>query len=304
MTDLRKLRVFLAVADSGSFTGAAPGLFMSQPAVSQAISQLERELGASLFTRLARGVRLNEAGRFVRARARVILQGVADLEQDLLSFNDGTIRLTIGAFPTAGIELLPKVLGLLKMESPNLRIAVKPLRAADPLSLIREQEADYVLMFDYNLAPRPIDVSLIYEEVDVDPLRVLLPPNHVFARRSTVDLSELASESWVLRSHRAPYERIHEQMFRAAGIRPNSVFWTDDYQSLQGLVAAGVGVSLAPSLATVQHRADIAVLSLGEPVFSRRVQLVTTAERAASDEYQTVLAAMRNAAQCPQPRDL
>lgn len=291
MVDLRQLKIFLTVAESGSFTEAANRLFMTQPAVSQSINQLERELDQELFTRKSRGVEINEAGEFVQERAQSIISAAGALKRDLQARTDGTQRIRIGAFPTAGIELLPKALNILRETRPDLRIEVQGLYSTDPVALIREDEADLILLFEYVAAPRARDKSMRYVEVLSDPLLVLLRRDHPCAKLNEIPLTLLTEENWVLRAHRPPYERIHEQMFRTAKINPKISFWTDDYQSLQGLVAAGVGVSIAPKLATVEHRSDIVAIPLSEPMYSRKILLVATETWSKTAEYSSVVEA-------------
>lgn len=289
----------MMVADTGSFTAAATRLHLSQPAVSQQISLLERELGEPLFVRTARGVRLNEAGVFLRDRVRPLLDQAAAVHRDFESRRDGYRQVIIGAFPTAGIDLLPRAFSRILAERSDIRLRLKQLDVIDSVSLLRDQEADLVLMFEYDIAPRPVDDAFVYVELADDPICLLLPEDHELADRATLDLVDLAEESWVLRNHRAPYQRIHDQMFRAAGIVPRAVFWTDDYQSLQGLVAARVGVSLVPSLAIAQHRSDIVVRPLRHPRFTRRVSLVASSEFVDTAEYRTILGALQAVTAAP-----
>ena len=295
MIDLRRLQVFLAVADTGSFTAAATRLYLSQPGVSQQIGLLERELGEALFNRTSRGVRLNQAGVFLRDRARELLDQASALERDFHSHHDGFTRISIGAFPTAGVELLPQAFRRMMEDWPKLRLRLKQLESVDPLNLLRDQEADLVLVFEYDIAPRPVDRTFMHFDIADDAICALLPIDHPLAERETVDLIDLADDYWVLRNHRPPYERIHDQMFRHAGFKPRLAFWTDDYQSLQGLVAARVGVGLAPSLSIAQHRPDIVVRPLGTPQFTRRVRLVTTAEFGATPVAKALIGALRQA---------
>jgi DNA-binding transcriptional LysR family regulator len=297
MIDLRRLQVFLAVADTGSFTAAAQRLFLSQPGVSQQISLLERELGESLFVRTARGVSLNEAGVFLRDRARPLLDQAVALEQDFRDHHDGVVRVTIGAFPTAGVEMLPRAFNQLMAKWPGLKLQLRQLDTTDPLSLLREHRADMVMMFEYDIAPRPVDPEFEYAAIANDPLCVILPQDHRLAKASAVSLSELADETWVLRRHRAPYQHIHEQIFKSAGIDASIGFWTDDYQSLQGLVAARVGVSIVPSLAIVQHRNDIVVKPLAQPAFRRRVNVAMGPQFAASEIGMDIVSTLRTVAE-------
>jgi DNA-binding transcriptional LysR family regulator len=103
-------------------------------------------------------------------------------------------------------------------------------------------------------------------------MMVVLPHDHRLAGQDRVAVADLADYTWVTRAHRPLYGADpYEQMFRALGITPRQQIAAADYQSLQGLVAAGVGVSLAPLLSLVPHRSDVMVRPTAAPLFARRV---------------------------------
>jgi DNA-binding transcriptional LysR family regulator len=129
-----------------------------------------------------------------------------------------------------------------------------------------------LLTWEYDFAPQPLDDSLAQLRLPDDPLLVVLPADHALAKQDKVlladlaDLADLAADRWVVRVHRAPYVDAYETMCRIAGFEPDVAFRTDDYQALQGLVAAGMGVSLVPQLSLTAHRDDIVIL----PCWHRR----------------------------------
>ncbi|WP_329454809.1 LysR family transcriptional regulator [Streptomyces sp. NBC_01497] len=275
MLDVRRLQVFLAVAEEGSVTAAAQRLYLTQSAVSQQVQALERELDVPLLRRVARGVRLTPAGAALAAHAKDLFGRLTTVEEEIRSFADGSREVRLGAFASAGVELLPLALRTFRARRPDVRVLLNSVHADDPPVGLREGRFHALLTWEYDFAPQPADPGLAPWHLADDPLRAVVPADHPLAGRHEVALSELAAERWVVRAHRAPYADAYETMCRIAGFEPAVAFTTDDYQSLQGLVAAGMGVSLAPALSLFPHREDIAVLRVAAPAPARRVSALT-----------------------------
>jgi DNA-binding transcriptional LysR family regulator len=127
------------------------------------------------------------------------------------------------------------------------------------------------LVWDYDFAPQVTDPVFERTELLADPLRVVLPADHPAARQPEVSLRDLADEPWIVRAHRPPYQQAFEQMCRIAGFEPRVAFRTDNYQSIQGLVAAGIGLGLAPRLSLTPRRPDVVGVPVAAPAFSRRI---------------------------------
>jgi DNA-binding transcriptional LysR family regulator len=103
----------------------------------------------------------------------------------------------------------------------------------------------------------------------------MLPRGHLLADNlGPIRLVDVAHEPWVVRGHRPPYREAFEVMCRIAGFEPDVAFRTDDYQSVQGLVAAGVGLAVVPRLSMTAQRPDIVVRQIHEPDFTRRIEAV------------------------------
>lgn len=280
MLDIRRLEVFVAVVEEGSFTAAAQRLYLTQSAVSQQVAALERELGTPLLHRLARGVRATAAGASLADRARDLFGRITGIEQDIRALGDGPREIRIGAFATAGVELLPVALRTFRARHPGVQVALTAVPADSAPAGLREGRIHALLTWEYDIAPQPTDPGLVQRHLPDDPLRILVPAGHPLAAEAEVALADLAGERWVVRAHRAPHAAAHETMCRIGGFEPDVAFRTDDYQSLQGLVAAGLGVGLAPALSLVPHRDDVRVLRLAAPVFTRRVTALTLEEPA------------------------
>lgn len=276
--DVRRLRIFVAVAEEGSFTAAAQRLYLTQSAVSQQMSVFEREVGIALLRRMPRGVALTPAGEALVVRAGKLFAEISAIEQEMLTFGESQQEIRIGAFATAALELLPQALKSFKARRPDIRVLLKSVPTEDVTTRLRDGDIQVLLTWEYDFAPQPMDRTLAQLRLPDDPLLVVLPADHPLADRPDIALADLANERWVVRSHRPPFEHAYETMCRIAGFEPDIAFRTDDYQALQGLVAAGMGVSLAPALSLTPHRDDVVTLPLGEPTFTRRVTALTLPE--------------------------
>lgn len=297
MLDVRRLRIFVTVADEGSFTAAAQKLYLTQSAVSQQMSVFEREIGVPLLRRTPRGVSLTEAGETLVQRARGLFGEISAIEQEIHAFGDHSREIRLGAFSTAGMELLPHALKLFKAQQPGVRVLLRSIPTDDLLARLWEGEVHLLLLWDYNFAPQPLDRSLSVSRLPDDPLMVVLPADHDLAGKEHIALADLAHERWVVRAHRPPYADAYETMCRIAGFEPDIAFRADDYQSLQGLVAAGMGVSMAPALSLRPARDDVAIRPLSDPTFTRRVTVVTLPHVERSVPVAEFLGALRDSAE-------
>jgi DNA-binding transcriptional LysR family regulator len=277
--DTRRLRVFCVVAEEGSFTAAADRLYLTQSAVSQQMAILEREVGLALLERLPRGVRVTPAGELLADRARALLVQLTGIEEEVHRLVDGPRQVRLGTFATAGLHLLPAVVQRYRRRHEGNRLVVIPTQPNEVAGLLMDRSVDVGLVWDYAFAPQSHD-GLPYEHLLDEPLRLLVPRGHPLlggcdpagnAVDTPVDLQELSSEGWVVRRHRAPYDEAFATMCRIAGFEPDVVFTTDDYPSVQGLVAAGVGVGVVPEMSLTAQHADVVAVPLTNPAFSRRI---------------------------------
>jgi molybdate transport repressor ModE-like protein len=275
MLDARRLRIFCVVAEEGSITAAAGQLHLTQSAVSQQVAILEREIGAPLLERLSRGVRPTDVGNLLVDRAQALLREMANLEQDLHRMVVPPTNVTLGVFSTAGAYLVPTVVQRYRQRHPETRLTLHDSQPENLSAELAEGVIDVGLSWDYDFLPRPMG-SLRCLHLRKDPLCLLLPCDHPLAGEpGPLRLSDVADEAWVVRGHKsAPYDTAFEVMCRIAGFEPNIVFRTEDYQSVQGLVAANVGVAVVPRLAMTAQRTDIVTRPIHEPAFTRRIDAV------------------------------
>jgi DNA-binding transcriptional LysR family regulator len=279
MLDVKRLRVLREVAARGSFSAAADALSYTQSAVSQQIAALEREAGAQLVERSARGVRLTEAGRVLVGHADAILARLADAEAELeaiAGLRGGRLRMV--SFPSGGATIMPTAIAEFRRRHPAVELALEPAEPADAAGALRAGECDLALSVENPFRPDG-EVGIRFDHVMDDPMHLVLPADHPLARRPNVKIADLADESWIASSSGGcPDTAILLRACQVAGFEPRIAFVSDDYLAVQGFIAAGMGVSLIPDLALLAVRDDVAIRSLSGPAPSRHVVAATLAE--------------------------
>jgi DNA-binding transcriptional LysR family regulator len=279
MLDARRLEIFCSVAEEGSFTAAAARLHLTQSAVSQQIAILERDTGVALMERIPRGIKLTPIGKLLAERARLLLRDMAGLEQELRRMVVPPTKVKLGVFATAGAHLVPIVVQKFRQRHDQIQLVLHASQPEDLAAELANGIIDVGLTWDYDFLPRPTG-NLLRQHLLDDPMCLLLPIDHPLAGETgALRLADLAAELWVVRGHTSPrYEDAFEVMCRIAGFEPTIAFRTEDYQSVQGLVAAHVGVAVAPRLSTAAQRPDIVVRPIKKPAFARRIDAVTLPE--------------------------
>jgi DNA-binding transcriptional LysR family regulator len=279
MLSLMRLRVLAEVAQRGSFSAAADALDYTQSAVSQAVARLEAEAGAQLLVRDRRGVRATAAGATLLAHADAIFAQVQAAEDDLaavLGVRGG--RLRIASFPSAGSTLIPQAVAAFRHLHPGVELSLGEGEPEEIAPRLRAGEFDLALLFEFPGDERQFD-GLATTPLIHDPMWVALPVQHKLARKHGLRLLDLQHEDWVQTSAASPCARHVVSVCREAGFEPRVSFESDDYDTVQGLVAAGVGVALIPRLA-LSHRQPGLVVRKLEPENPVRRIFAATADGA------------------------
>ena len=240
MLDPRRLLTFRAVARAGSFSAAARELSLTQPAVSQQVAALERELGARLLNRGPGGLTLTDAGALALEHAEALAErlAIADAQLEELGNEEGKLR--VGAFPSALATLVPAAIERLaprRVSAVEGTIAELPGRVADG-------SLHVAVCFQDAAAPRREHPGLRRHDVLVEPFMLIVGPKHRLAGRKTLRLQELAADTWTAPSTSG----MVVEACRAAGFEPDVRFLTSDVLASRALVAAGLAVALSPSL--------------------------------------------------------
>ena len=279
--DIGRLRLLAAVARYGSMTAAANHLSYTPSAVSQQIRKLEAELGLQVLARHAKGVDLTDAGRAVVEHVGTIERELAALRdhlEEIAGARTGTLRF--GTFPTFGASLLPFAITSFTERHPGVSLSVRSARQRGLLDLLHNREIEMAVLWDYEWS-RLNETGLHVQRLLLDPTRLVVSASHPLARRTTVDVAELAEERWITRADRHPVVEVLLRTCQAAKFEPTISFEAHDYQEAQAMVAAGLGVALAPQLALTSVRDDVRVLQLEEAP-ARRIMLAHSADRALS----------------------
>jgi DNA-binding transcriptional LysR family regulator len=274
MLDVRRLRVLKEVAEQGSFSAAAESLAYTQSAVSQQIAALEREAGTTLVDRGPRGIRLTDAGRALVTHAEDILSrlGAAEAELEAIAgLRGGRVRLS--AFPTAGAAVVPLAVKTFMARHPGVELQLYEREPEDAVAMLKAGELDIALSIGYEGAGTVHNPTEGVEEIDLfeDPTYLAMPADHRLARKPRVKLAEFSEESWIHSACKGTCGAVALRALHNAGFDPTVVFETDDYNVAQGLVAAGMGVTLLPEMALRNVREDIVVRPLGAQVTHRRI---------------------------------
>jgi DNA-binding transcriptional LysR family regulator len=275
MLDVKRLRILKEVADRGSFSAAAEALSYTQSAVSQQIAALEREANTQLVTRGSRGIRLTEAGEALVKHAGAILTRLADAEAELeaiAGLRGGRLRLA--AFPTVGATLMPLAIATFRDRHPEVELTVRQLEPEDSLPLLKSGELDIALTIEPSARPEDKDGVETQFLLD-DPMYAVLPPNHPYANKARIRLKDLSGESWIGTTDACSCGELVRSHCIRLGFEPHITFESDDYLAIQGLVAAGVGVALIPTLALTTVRDDIVIRDLGNEAPVRKIAAAT-----------------------------
>jgi DNA-binding transcriptional LysR family regulator len=277
MLNVARLKVLKEVAYQGSLSAAAAELSYTQSAVSQQIAALEAEAGMALLERHPRGVSLTAAGQTLVGHAEGILARLETAEaalEAIAGLRGG--RLRVASFPTAGATLMPRAIAVFRESFPEVQLTLAEGEPEQIVPRLRAGELDLALLFEF-AGETALPPDTTRTELLEDPMHLALPHEHRLAGRRRIRLEDLSDDAWVQTSHSSPCARHVVRSCHAAGFEPNVAFESDDYQTVQGLVAAGVGVALIPELALSVVRADVVIRELSPAPPVRQVIAATPA---------------------------
>jgi LysR family transcriptional regulator, hydrogen peroxide-inducible genes activator len=286
--ELHQLRYFCAVAESGSFSRAAEHSHVSQPSLSQQILKLEGELGARLFDRLGRSVRLTEVGKTFLPRARAVLRELEAARGEVVESKESVSgQVAVGVIPTVAPYFLPPVLAAFAKLFPKATVAVLEEITPVLLERLRAGSIDIAILA---LPVRGHEFEVV--PLITEPLFAALPKNHRLARNSTVALRELRKEPFLLLRDGHCFRENAVAACDRARVSPQVVFESGQFSSLLGLVGAGVGISLVPAMA-VDRRAQVRFLRISDPASTRTIGALTLRGRSLTRAHQAFLSSLR-----------
>ena len=292
MLDVRRLRVLREVATQGSFSAAAEALAFTQPAISRQIAALESEAGTVLVERGARGIRLTPAGELLVDHAEAILDRLASAEHELeaLAGLSGG-RLRIGAFASATATLIPLALKAFDEAHPDVCLSLVEAGSPRCAAQLTSGALDLAVVSD---SEGELDDDIDLEPLMDDPFYVALARSHPLASKPDLALADLRAETWIEGRGSTVSFALRDAAARA-GFEPRIAIESTQWLGKQGLVAAGIGITLIPTVALATVREDIVLRRL-EEVRSRRISIATHACRYHAPGVEPMRAILRRVA--------
>lgn len=267
--DLRHLTYLLAVADHGGFSAAAKAIFVSQPALSLAVKQLEDELGVELLHRLGRGVRLTPAGAALVGPARQVLRDVETARAEvsaIAALVSGSLAL--GSLPTLAADPLAALVGNFRAAHPGVVVDLAaPEDTAELVALLQDGQCEIGLLEGGRLPD-----SLTAHELGSQGLSVIYPPGTIRPHAHLL-VEELEHVPLIAAPEGTSSRRLLDEAFAAVGLTPLVVVVAAQRESILPLVLAGAGAALVPDSLARQATLLGAVTATPRPSISRRLVL-------------------------------
>lgn len=272
MVDAHRLRVFLSVMASGSISAAADHLGQTPSAVSQQVSALQKETGLALFTRQGRGIVPTPAAHTLAQESEPLMHELGRIDAVITDLREGaTGSLSIGYFSSAGYRWMPQLAKRLQKEMPELTLQMiltegYPPGESPPVDIdVVPDDPRTSLRPGYQVTPLMTDAFV-----------ALVPAGHPLAGRRRVQLADLADDPWVSNDISAGLtQSLLDRACRAAGFRPRYTVEAQDHYTAIAFVAAGVGITVVPELASRGAPKTVRKLHLENPTPVRDVVALT-----------------------------
>ena len=285
---VRDLAWLVQLGELGHVTETAAALGTSQPTLSRALARLEDELGVRVFERTPTGVEPTPDGRLVLDAARDLVARHDQLRADLanrLDPDSGVVRLAF--LDSMATTLVPKLLRAFHAEAPGVKVVLSQEPAHD---IRRDLERGAV---ELGLTMERSD-GLGWLPVQRERLVVVVPPTHRFRRRARVDLAELADDELVTTPAGFGHSALVQALLAEAGVSPRVSFESADLATIEGLVAAGLGVAIVPE--AFAGLSGTVGLALSSPSATRTIGLTWRTDRPLAPPAERFLAFVRSGA--------
>ena len=270
--ELRQLQYFVKVAQKEHVTQAAEELHVAQSAVSRQIHLLEQELGVTLFVQKGRNLQLTPVGQLFLTRVEAILNELDRTVEEVHEFlhpEAGEIRI---GFPhSLGTNLLPRIVAEFRRDHPNVKFKLKQGMFPSLIRDVKNGEVDLAFISPMPDQPDQLTGEVLFTEE----LYAILPANHRFADKTSLRLEQLKDDSFVIFSEGYSLRDIVLKACEQAGFRPKIGFEGEETDTIRGLVAAGMGVSLLPEMAlSANYQMMPAKVRVTEPHVYRSIGLI------------------------------
>lgn len=271
--DPRRLLIFRTVVRNGSIGAGARELGWTQPAVSQHLAALEKEVGTQLLLRSSAGIEPTEAGRRLASHAEAIAAQLHAAEEelaDITALRRGTVRFA--TFPSAAAVLLPPALARLRDTAPHLQVTFDELEPPHAIAALMAGDTDLALVFRYSGADVEAEGTLEWTPLMHDRILAVLPREHPRADDPDLRLADLSEEAWIAGCERCRANLLHST--RGAGFEPRIRHSTDDSTVAQRLIVHGGGVALLPEIALEAYPSEDVIVRELPDLHDRMIGLV------------------------------
>ncbi len=245
---LQQVEGFLEVARRGSVSRAAEALFITQPTLTARLHGLERELGAKLFVRTPRGMRLTEAGHawvpYAERAMRALVEGRDALDQ-VMSASAG--HLVIASAPAVSTYLLPPLLEKFVSAHPRVEVSVRTGHTEDLVDLVLRE--DVQLGLGRVIHHPDLELRPVHKEV----LVLVCAPDHPFVRRRSVTMADVTDEKLIMFDRTSSYYEITHAALLSSRVKLKRYMELDSIEAAKKMVERGLGVALLPATAVARE---------------------------------------------------
>lgn len=266
---LDELEWFVVLAETEHVTDAAAELGVAQPTLSRALARLEEQVGAPLFDRINRRLRLNAYGQILLEHARRSLAEMGAATERIAALRDpdsGTVRLSF--LHSLASWFVPEQLRRFRVESPNVQFALHQGASHVIADRLVNGQDDLAIT-----APRPDPSRCGWRRLYVEKLCLAVPRGHRLAGRARIRLAEAVDEPFVALGEGFGLRQLTDQLWADDGVRPTIVFEAMEIPAMEGLVAAGFGVAVVPFPRTDRGEPMVAYVPLSDAGAKREVGL-------------------------------
>ena len=218
----RQLLLLSALAEEGNIHGAARSMFMTQPAASKLLKELEDVLAVPLFERLPRGMRATVYGESMIRYARMVLANLGQAYEEVSALKAGLGgQVRVGTVTTPGMSLLPMAISRLKHGHPNLRVMVQVGSSPELMAALRQGHLDMVVARPALLQDGEQRLYR-YAALASEPVCAVVRPGHALLTRERLSLQDVATQAWILPPTSSVLRQRLDQMFQQADLAPPS----------------------------------------------------------------------------------
>ncbi|MBU5266923.1 LysR family transcriptional regulator [Virgibacillus proomii] len=275
--EIRQIRYFMEVATREHVTEAANALHVAQSSVSRQIANLENELGADLFIRESRRVKLTPVGKIFFKRMKQAMNVIDDATREVEEYLDpkkGTIRI---AYPISlASHTIPTAIHAFRVYYPEVKFQLKQALYPDLIQGVIDGDFNLALLGPLPKADEKFRRKILFTEN----LVALLPLHHTLANKPSIGLRELKDDPFIMLPKGFILREIVEKACTSHGFTPKVGFEGDDTDALKGLVSAGLGVALMPEVTVIDNVPRSTVnIPLSNNTITRTVGVITPTHR-------------------------